>query len=111
MKGLGVGSVSKADVALILQVLNQLANFLTYSQRKEQVEPVAGTLRSVQARLRAARGSGSGLDDFEFSEDELAAIALLIPEIIRSLDGVEFYTRTGYQPEQALATRDRLLGR
>lgn len=102
-------SVSKADTALIFQVLNQLANFLTYSQRKDQVEPVAETLRSVQTRMRAARKSESGLDGFSFSDEESAAVVRLIPEIIRSLDGAEFYTRTGYQPDQALAARDRLL--
>jgi hypothetical protein len=111
VKGRGVRSISKADAALIFQILNQLANFLTYSQRKDQVEPVADTLKSLQARMRAARKSESGLDGFEFSDDETAAVVLLIPEIIRSLDGAEFYTRTGYQPDQALATRDRLLQR
>jgi hypothetical protein len=109
MKGWGVKSISKPDAALIVQVLNQLTNFLFYSQRKDQIEPVADTLRSVQTRMRAARKSESGLGEFELSDDETAAVVLLIPEIIRSLYGVEFYTRTGYQPDEALATRDRLL--
>jgi hypothetical protein len=102
-------SISKADAELIVQVLNQLTNFLIYDPRRVQIEPVADILRSLQTRMRAARKSETGLGEFEISDDETAAVVLLIPEIIQSLDGVEFYTRSGYQPEEAMATRDRLL--
>jgi hypothetical protein len=104
-----VTSISKADAELIVQVLNQLADFLFYDPRRVYIEPVTDILRSVQTRMRAARKSESGLGEFELSDDETAAVVLLIPEIILNLDGVEFYTRTGYQPDEALATRDRLL--
>jgi hypothetical protein len=106
-----VKCITKADAALILQVLNQLGNFLAYSQRKDQVEPVAETLKAIQTRMRAVRNEDQELGGIEFTDDEAAAVALLIPEIVRSLNGQEFYTRTGYQSEQGMAIRDRLLGR
>jgi hypothetical protein len=109
MKGWSVTFISKADTALIFQVLNQLADFLYYDPRRDRIEPVADTLLSLQTRMRAARKPDTSFDEFEISDDETAAVVLLIPEIILNLDGVEFHIRTGYEPDEALATRDRLL--
>jgi hypothetical protein len=103
-----VARLDEGDAKIILQVLNQVPNFLTYGTRHATVEPVADTLRSLLTRLRKLSDEKARLSEVDLSEDEADAVRLTIPEVVNSLGTLEFSLRTGYSTTEALAVLDHL---
>ena len=101
-------NLNGADCELLLQVLNQLPNFLAYSVRRERLEPLSKTLESVRTRIEQERQNKGEKSKIALDASEAEAVRVLIPEIIQSLGDLEFSLRTGYSIQQASEVLDHL---
>jgi hypothetical protein len=105
---MNVVQLSGSDTEILLQVLNQVPNFLAYSTRRATIEHVADTLQSLTTQLGALRNDDAEPPGVDLSKDEVDAIRLTIPEVIASLGILEFSVRTGYSTTDALTVLDHL---
>lgn len=100
--------LSGSDAEVLLQILNQVPNFLAYGTRRAAIEPVADTLHSLTVRLRALRNDKAELPAVDLNKDDVDAVRLAIPEVVDSLGAFEFSLRSGHSTTEALAVLDHL---
>ena len=95
--------ISAENSKVLLQTLNQLANFLAHDPRSGEVAPVAETLRALLERLRTHRREQPDTSAIDLTAEEAEAVALATPHIVDSLGDVEFSLRTGRSTDEARA--------